>query len=364
MLYLIMSSAMKEDENGGKEYFDILKIGYTEDKNKDRRFEQYYLHNPTCKVLKTIPNATQEQESRVQYKFKDLLYTRNEWFKYDQSIIDFFNDIRSLEELDKLPKNPIRGDKEILEKKILAKKILEYVIVSNNKIYKDIKKEIEDYINSMMIVLGDKIDEESIIDYLRNDNSIDNSRIDYYLECKKKDLTKCYTEDSKINNEVINFFRIYSSKTTMYDKLRLLCEYDLSDSARDIIIGQIPDNDEIKSYYTTIGPDRLHELGYSITKIKKELNIITFNPILLINEIYKEFKINDKLSLADIKNKLAAIYSKINYKKSPKAVDLLDFFDLSECYLNVIVDGKVKRARGYQIISSYESEIRNKISTI
>lgn len=174
-------------------------------------------------------------------------------------------------------------------------------------------------------------------------------------------ISQKMTPDDVVNNEVVDFFRVYSSKTTMYDKLRLLCEYDLSDRARDIIIGQIPDNDEIKSYYTTIGPERLYELGYSITKIKKELNIITFNPILLINEIYNEFKVSDKLPLADIKNKLAGIYSKINYKKSPKAVDLLDFFDLSECYLNVTVNGKTKRARGYEIISSHESEIRNKL---
>ena len=220
MIYLIMSSAMKEDEKGNLEYFRILKIGYTDDNHKDRRFDQYYLHNPTCKVLKTIPNATQEQESRVQYNFRDLLYTRNEWFKYDQSIIDFFNNIKSLEELDKLPKNPIRGDKEILEKRRLARKILGYVIDPINKKHKEIKKEIEDYINSMMIVLGDKIDEESIIDYLKNDNSVDKSKVNYYLECKERKLTENYTEDSKINQEVSLFFNNYDQLTTKKSKIK------------------------------------------------------------------------------------------------------------------------------------------------
>ena len=270
MIYLIMSSAMKENENGNIEYFRVLKIGYTEDKNKDKRFDQYYLHNPTCKVLKIIPNATQEQESRVQYKFRNLLYIRNEWFKYDQSIIDFFNNVKSLDELDRLPKNPIRGDKEILERKRLARKILEYVIDSTNKIHGEVKKEIEEYVNSMMIVLGDKICEDTIIDYLRNDNSIDNSRIEYYLDCKNKRLTGNYTKNPMINKEVELFFNNYEQLTTMKGKLKMLCECGLSEGAIDIILSQIPDSDEIKSYYLNLGSQRLYSLGYNTTRIKKK----------------------------------------------------------------------------------------------
>ena len=359
-----MSSAMKEDENGNVEYFRILKIGYTDDSHKDRRFDQYYLHNPTCKVLKTIPNATQEQESRVQYKFRDLLYTRNEWFKYDQSIIDFFNDIRSLEELDKLPKNLIRGDKEILEKRMLARKILGYVVDPTNKKHKEIKREIENYINSMMVVLGDKIDEESIINYLRNDSSIDNSKVNHYLECKERKLTENYSEDPKINQEVTMFFNNYEQLTTIHDKLKILCECDLSDQAREMILAQIPDSDEVKSYYIALTPEKLKALSYNTHKIKKELKIVTFSPELLIDSVYSVFKVGDKILLSELKQKLADLYKRINYSKTPKANDIMSYFDISSYTTTIIINGSKKRAVGYELISSHEQEIRIKLKEI
>ena len=50
---------------------------------------------------------------------------------------------------------------------------------------------------------------------------------------------------------------------------RLLCEYGLSNDAINIVLGQIADSDEIKSYYTTLGPDRLRALSYSKLLLKK-----------------------------------------------------------------------------------------------
>lgn len=74
MLYLIKSSGFKENEDGEISYFQLLKIGYTDDSNRDSRFSQYKLHNPTCKILFEIPGYTEEDEKNIQYKFKDLLF--------------------------------------------------------------------------------------------------------------------------------------------------------------------------------------------------------------------------------------------------------------------------------------------------
>lgn len=92
MIYLIESAGYEVRENNSISYFKLLKIGYTEDNNKDKRFLQYKLHNPTCQVLYEIPEATEDYEKRIQYKFRDLLFENygREWFKYDESIIDFF----------------------------------------------------------------------------------------------------------------------------------------------------------------------------------------------------------------------------------------------------------------------------------
>jgi hypothetical protein len=74
MIYLIKSAGYGDDNK----YIDLLKIGYTEDFRKDKRFDQYKLHNPTCKVLYEISNGTEDQEKRIQYKFKDIFQSSNQ----------------------------------------------------------------------------------------------------------------------------------------------------------------------------------------------------------------------------------------------------------------------------------------------
>ena len=178
-------------------------------------------------------------------------------------------------------------------------------------------------------------------------------------------ITNKITPDDYVNYEVMGFLREYNGLTTIYDKLKLLCEYDLSDQAREIVIGQIPDSDEVKGYYTSLGPKRLHELGYNITKIRKELNIVTFSPELLINSIYDNFQSGKRMSLVDIKAKLTEIYQKINYEKSPKATDIIDFFDVKECIIvQNLGGGNKKRLRGYDLLTSHELEIRQKLNLI
>jgi hypothetical protein len=139
------------------------------------------------------------------------------------------------------------------------------------------------------------------------------------------------TRDDIVNQEVSEFLRIYTDLNTIYDKLKLLCEYRLSSDAVSIVLGQIADSDEIKSYYTTLGPDRLKALGYNLTKIKHELGIVTFSQELLESSIYSKFKIGDKLKMSDIKLELKNLYDSINYTATPKATDLENYFEIKRC---------------------------------
>ena len=174
-------------------------------------------------------------------------------------------------------------------------------------------------------------------------------------------LSKNITPDDFVTKEVSLFLRQYESLTTIHDKLQILCEYDLSESACEIILGQIPDSDEVKSYYTALSPEKLRSLSYNTHKIKKELKIVTFNIDLLINTIYTNFKIGDKLLLSEIKDKLSDLYKSINYTKTPKASDLLIYFNINSYTSTVIIGGKKKRAVGYELISSNEYTVRNKL---
>ena len=155
------------------------------------------------------------------------------------------------------------------------------------------------------------------------------------------------TPDDIVNQEVSSFLKIYTGLTTIYDKLKLLCEYGLSQDSINIVLGQISDSDEIKSYYLSITPSRLRALGYNVTRIKRELNIVTFSQELLEKSMYLEFKVGDRLSLSDIKVKLINIYESINYDRKAKATDLENYFEVKKCTINL----PGKRVNGLEIIN-------------
>jgi hypothetical protein len=162
------------------------------------------------------------------------------------------------------------------------------------------------------------------------------------------------TRDDIVNQEVSKFLKIYTFLTTIYDKLKLLCEYGLSNDAIQIVLGQIADSDEIKSYYTTLGPQKLKSLSYNSTKIKNYLGIVTFSQELLESSIYSEFKVGDIWLLSDIKSRLECIYNNINYDKIAKANDLLNYFEIQETMLRKEINGEKKRVKVYKILKKKE----------
>ena len=160
------------------------------------------------------------------------------------------------------------------------------------------------------------------------------------------------TPDDIVNQEVSGFLKVYTGLNTIHDKLKLLCEYGLSESAIQIVLGQINDSDEIKSYYTSLTPNRLKALSYNSHKIKKELGIVIFSQELLERGIYSEFKVGDKLKMSDIKFRLKNLYDSINYTATPKATDLENYFELKKCK---VTDRVTKlRENCFEIISRKE----------
>ena len=160
------------------------------------------------------------------------------------------------------------------------------------------------------------------------------------------------TPDDIVNQEVSEFLQVYTGLTTMKEKLKLLCEYGLSDRAIDMVLNQISNSDEIKSYYTTLGPERLKSLSYSKTFIMKALGIVTFSQELLEATIYNEFKVGDKITLSGIKDRLGYLYSSINYNKIAKAKDLESYFEVKLIYISILDEttGKKKQTKGYELL--------------
>ena len=339
MIYLIETTYYDKET---KEVLDLLKIGYTEDSKKDKRFMAYRMHNSGYKLLYEVLGYSEDIEKRIQYKFKDLLYSEygREWFYYSEDIINFFKDIDSID-LESLPKNPIRGSKDFKKIKNECREVLSYFFNS---------KDTEDYLKNIISEIKDQLSKDYVIEYLRKDSRIGSKKVDRYFEVLRCRESGIYCEDDMVNQEVSEFLRVYTKLSTIHDKLKMLCEYGLSSDAIDIVLGQIADSDEIKSYYTTLGPDRLRALSYSKTFIKKELNIVTFSQDLLEKSMYLEFKEGDKLSLVDIKTKLTNIYDSISYDRKAKATDLENYFEVKKCTINF----PDKRVNGLEIIKKKE----------
>ena len=317
MIYLIETTYYDKET---KEVLDLLKIGYTEDSKKDKRFMAYRMHNPGYKLLYEVLGYSEDIEKRIQYKFKDLLYSEygREWFYYSEDIINFFKDIDSID-LESLPKNPIRGSKDFKKIKNECREVLSYFFNS---------KDTEDYLKNIISKVKDQLTRDYVLEYLRDDSSIGPEGVDRYLNYLKCLETGIYCEDDIVNREVSEFLKVYIGLNTIYDKLKLLCEYGLSQDAIQIVLGQIADSDEIKSYYTTLGSSKLKSLSYNSAKIKNHLGVVTFSQELLESSIYSEFKVGDKITLSDIKSRLEVLYKSINYDKVAKAKDLENYFEV------------------------------------
>ena len=353
MIYLIESSGYNR-VGDTISYFQLLKIGYTEDSRKDKRFDLYKLHNPTCKVLYEILGGTEDQEKRIQYKFKDLLYPNygREWFYYSDDIINFFKKIQDngLDIILNLPKGASNKSTYLTYRnkvKDILYSIYGFYREENNISPKEsLEDTIKDYYNKLTVDLGDKITVESeVLGYIRKD--FGDILVNKYVE-----NNLLFQSSQKISR----FMEEFSKLGTFKEKLRLLCEYDMSDEARSIALEQIGEHDNIRSYYLTLKPERLRALNYNRTYIERELGIVVFSKELLVRTIFQNFKVGDRVSTANAKIKLGQLYNSINYKATPKATDLNEYFDTKETKLTETLSDGTKRVVKAMNIISIKSE--------
>ena len=343
MIYLIESSGYNR-VGDTISYFQLLKIGYTEDSRKDKRFDPYKLHNPTCKVLYEISNGTEDQEKRIQYKFKDLLYPDygREWFYYSEEIIDFFKEIQDngLDIVLNLPKGASSNTVYTIYRnkiKDILYSIYGFYREENNISPKESLEDMKDYYSRLIVELGDKITVESeVLGYIKKD--FGDTLVNKYIENNK------LFQSSK---EISRFMEEFSKLNTPNDRLRFFCNYELSDTERNIILNQLGEHDNIRSYYTILKPDRLKSLGYNSTKIRRELGIVVFSKELLTMTIFKNFKIGTRIPNTEIKDTLTNLYNSINYKATPKATDLGEYFEIKK--LKVTLPDKT-RVNGIELV--------------
>jgi hypothetical protein len=340
MVYLIKSAGYDKNDN----FIDILKIGYTKDINCKSRVMNYIYHNPTCKLLFTIPLATEVDEDNLQYYFRDYLlisdvYSSNEWFYYNESILEYFKTHTTKESLVDLPNSPSNNRVYTTNFKNEVKNIIKYVInirflegeISLDDSFQQVDNMVSHVINTLHLRSIPKVWE-----YVSNTFGIFPAEFDSI-------------KDINLKKEVSNFIARFNEPSIYNKKMEILCKSNLSEKARSIVLRQIPL--EFTTYYNILGPIKIKSLNYQKSKLEDEYNKLIYNQEnkdFVINYLITKYIPGNKYLLSDIKLDLTNLFNRLNIKESPKASYLENFFIVKK----VLVSNKEtgKRDSAYEII--------------
>lgn len=342
MVYLIKSAGY--NKNG--DFIDLLKIGYSKDINCDTRVMSYIYHNPTCKLLFTIPLATEEDESNLQYYFREHLfisdvYSSNEWFYSNDDILEYFKTHTTRESLVDLPNSPSVNYKrsEIIKFRSEVKNIIKYVInirflegeISLDDSFQQVDNMVSHVINTLHLRSIPKVWE-----YVGNTFGI--------FPVEFSDI-----KDIDLKKEVSNFMARFNESSIYNKKMEILCKSNLSEKARSIVLKQIPL--EFTTYYNILGPEKIKSLNYQKSKLEEEYDRLVYNQNnknSIINYLINKYTPGSRYLLSDIKSDLINLFDKLGIKESPKASYLENFFIVKK----VLVSNKEtgKRDSAYEIL--------------
>jgi len=145
--------------------------------------------------------------------------------------------------------------------------------------------------------------------------------------------------------EILNQFYSYRSST---EKLRYL--FTLPETLIRSCLPHI--SEEYTNYYTVLGVERIRANGYNISDVKKEYEGVLGNQgINIKSSIIEKFQVGARITKSSVKEQLKVLYDKLGYSKTPKAVDLGDYFIIKNCKITR-PDGK--RDDGYEILAIKE----------
>ena len=152
----------------------------------------------------------------------------------------------------------------------------------------------------------------------------------------------------ELEREVNNFLLQFNSlEDGFFYKMKYVCE-TLPGKSIEIqtkIINELPKS--YREFYITLGPDRCRSLGYKYQLLKDNISQVNFDINTLNNTIYNNFQVGEKCSNAAIKTKLQGLYNQLGYKKTAKATDLENWFEIKEIKVK---DSSGKRVNGFEIV--------------
>ena len=337
MIYVSLSATFID---GDINKFDkIIKIGYCKDDNKKHRLGAYITENPSIILLFTIPGGTEQDEKNLHHRFRKYLKYGNEWFSYEQEILDFFTTHTTKESLEEL-------DTYYSKSKLMVLEQLKNARFLENK---------QKYINPILHNLG-KVE---ILEYIKkqeelatvlNNLFLTPSDIDNYFRTNYPNVD--FNTPEIIDKKAKKILREFETLKHFTDKMRYLYSLTMDEDVAKQVLNNIYDTSYAK-YYWTISASRAGTLKYQKGNLEKEYQSI-INPkdtSYIENEVKQKilstFQVDSRYLKSDIKEILRKIYTELGYDKTPKAGDLDTYFEIKECK---ITNSLGKQDHGFKII--------------
>ena len=346
MIYVSLSATFID---GDINKFDkILKIGYCKDDNKKHRLGAYITENPSIILLFTISGGTEQDEKNLHHRFRKYLKYGNEWFSYEQEILDFFTTHTTKESL------------EELDTYYSKKKLMELEQLKNARFLENKQK----YINPILHSLG----EVEILEYIKkqeelatvlNNLFLTPSDIDNYFRTNYPDVD--FNTPEIIDKKAKKILREFETLKHFTDKMRYLYSLNMDGDVAKQVLDNIYDTHYSK-YYWTIPAGRAGTLHYQKGELEKEYQAIMHPELVKENtnsenrkaageKILNYFKPDNKYLKSDIKETLRKIYESVGYNKTPKASDLEEYFEIKECKITISTG---KQDNGFKILKLKE----------
>ena len=145
--------------------------------------------------------------------------------------------------------------------------------------------------------------------------------------------------------ELNSFLFEFENLSTFVDKMRFLCIHPENSPEINKILNLVPE--EYKNYYLVVGREKIISWAYNITRIKKEYENLKKIYSGESNLIRSEFKVGERLSIKEIKDRLKALYNREGITKTSKATDLKSEFALKRIRLR---DENNNRIEGFELL--------------
>ena len=304
MLYFIEMISGKDFDNQVR----VIKIGFT--KNLKKRLSTYYTHNGLYEVVKVLKGKEfdWECEQILHSHFANKRYDRREFFIKDEELMETILGIKTRDDILKLRKNSY-----LKWERLKFQKMFKGLLAMNWNIIKTVCDKDIDFVIDYILTKEsyNKVEDINIFESVKNLFNVD------ILD---------YPED--IKGRVDDFFNEYNKIDTRQKKLKFLCEKlpTLNELERTCILGSITET-RFQEYIEVLGLDECKAQAYNTSLLNKKLNIVGFDKNSLKEDIYNEFKVGQTYPNSYAKLKLGEIYKKNNFRATPKASDLREYFD-------------------------------------